>query len=169
MIRPGRFILCVALAFLLQTTVVHRFAYGPLRPDLLLLVAAFAGLEAGPRGALLSAFCLGLLRDLGSAGPLGASALFMVPAAGVLAILRGHLLRDSPWTDLALTFAFVLVVGLAGALLTWLVSAGGALGALLPRAVGQAAFTTALSPLAFAALAWAGMVEKWDTAFGPSR
>ncbi len=166
MIRRARFILCAAAVFLVQTTVVHRFTHGTLRPDLVLLLAAFVALEADAPAALACAFCLGLLRDLGSAGPLGATSLVLVPATGILVMLRSHLLRDSPWTDLALTFGYVLGVGVVGALLAWLPSAGGELSGMLPRAVGQAAFTTALAPLVSALLARAGIVSRSDTAFG---
>ena len=166
MIRRTRFIMCAAVVFLVQTTVVHRFTHGPLRPDLLLLLAAFVALEADAPAALVCAFCLGLLRDLGSVGPLGASSLVLVPATGVLVMLRSHLLRDSPWTDLVLTFGYVLGVGLVGGLIACLPSAAGELSALPARAGGQAAFTTALSPLVFALLARLGIVRRPDTAYG---
>ena len=166
MVRKLRFGLFLAAAFLLQATVLHRFSHRFLRPDLLLLTAAFLALEASPAGAIGGAFALGLLRDLGSCGRLGTSALILLPATGVLLLLRGHLMRESPWTDLALTFLYVLGVGMAGAVGVFVLSAGGELGALVPRAVGQAAFTTALSPLVFAALARLSIVEKSDAAFG---
>jgi len=159
MIRKGRFAACAAVLFLLQSAVVHRFSHGPLRPDLLWAAAAFLGLEARFGPALWGAFALGLLRDLGSCGTLGAGPLVFVPAVAGLALLQDRLLRESPWTDLALVLLSTLAVGAASALGTWAFSQGGHLGPLAAGAAGQAAFTTALSPLLFAALVHLGVVH----------
>ena len=152
MMRKMRFILCVAVLFLLQVTVVPRFSYPPCGgPDLLLLAAAFLALEADFATALWGAFTLGLLKDLGSAAPLGVGPLLLVPTCAALNLLKDHLVRESAWTDLALTFAYVLACGMVHALAMAAFTAGGA-AQLVPRALGQAAFTTALSPLVFLAL-----------------
>jgi rod shape-determining protein MreD len=159
MIRKMRFSLCVAVLFLLQATLVHRFTHRFLRPDLLYLAVIFLGLEARFSGAVGGAFAVGVLRDLGSCGRLGAGPLLLVPATALLVAARDRLVRESVLTDVALTFAFVLGCGLVSALGTWIASRGGALEELLWRAFGQAAFTTVLSPLLFAAFLKAGLVE----------
>jgi len=160
MIRKARFTACVAVLFLLQVTVVHRFTHRFLRPDLLLLAAAFLGLEAEWQGALVGSFALGLLRDLGSSGRLGSSALLLVGVTAALLAVRGHLVRESAWTDLLLTFAYVLACGLISALAVALAGAGSDPTALLLRAAGQAAFTAALSPLASLAFSGLGLVRR---------
>jgi rod shape-determining protein MreD len=160
MVRKVRLVLCVAALFLLQATVVHRFSVGALRPDLLYLGASFLALEADFTGALWGAFGIGLLSDLGSCGRLGASTLLLVPASALLAVLRRHLMRDSAWTDLVLTFAYVLAVGLVSAAFVAAFTPGGRIAQLALRALGQAAFTAALSPLVFAALTAVGVVDK---------
>jgi len=129
-IRKLRLITSVALLFLLQATVVHRFSYRFLRPDLLLLAAAYLALEADFPGALWGSLAIGLLRDLASGGPLGATPLVLVPACAGLVLLREHLLRESFWTDLA------------------------------AQAAGQTAFTAALAPLVIPALGAAGVVDR---------
>jgi rod shape-determining protein MreD len=139
---------------------VHRFSHRFLRPDLVLLLVVFLALEAPPPHALWAALVLGLLRDLGSAGRLGASALVLLPATALLAAATRRLVRESPLVDAALTLAFVAGCGAALAVGTALLSPGADLGPLLARAGGQAAFTAALSPLAFAALAGARLVER---------
>jgi len=159
MIRKGRLALCVAVLFLLQVTVAHRFAHGALRADLLSLAAAFLALEADFEGALWGAFVLGFARDLGSCGRLGAGALTLVPLSAALALLKDRLVRESAWTDLALTFTYVMACGLAGAVGAWAFTTGGRLSELLPGAFGQAVFSAALSPLLFAALTAVGLVE----------
>jgi rod shape-determining protein MreD len=160
MIRKGRLVLCVAVLFLLQVTVVHRFTHAFLRPDLLFLAAAFLALEADFTGALWSAFALGLLRDLGSGGRIGASAIVLVAASAVLVTVRRRLMRESFWPDMVLTFAYVLACGVVSALAVWALSEAGQLRELLARAAGQAAFTTALSPLVFVAFSKLGLVDK---------
>ena len=159
MIRKIRLALCIALLFLLQVTVAHRLSYRFLRPDLLLLCAAYLALESDFRGALWTALVLGVLRDLGSGGAPGASALLMVPAAAALAVVEEHLVRKSALTDALLALLFYLAVGTVYALGTALI-ASGSLSRLMMGAAGQALYTAALSPLLFAAFDQVGLVGK---------
>lgn len=160
MIRKVRFALCVAVLFLLQVTVMHRFTYGILRPDLLYLAVIFLALEADFAGAVVGAFAIGLLRDLGSSGSLGASAVLFLPASAALVLIRGHLLRESFLTDMVLTFFYVLACDLASALGVGAFTTGGRIAELAPLAFGQALFTAALSPLVFAAFARMRLVDR---------
>jgi rod shape-determining protein MreD len=158
MVHKVRTIVCVAVLFMVQVTIVHRFSYRFLRPDLLCLAAAYLALEASLGGALWSAFGLGILRDLGSAGRLGASPLLLIPASALLFLIRGQLVRESVWADMLLTFAYVLVCGAAHALVSAAFTPGPQAGELMGVALGQAAFTAALSPLFFLAFAKLGLV-----------
>jgi len=160
MIRKGRLIICVAVLFLLQATLVHRFSQRFLRLDLLYVVVAYLALEADFKGALWGAFLVGMLRDLGSCGRLGASALLFVLATWATLWLRSYLVRESIWTDLALVFAYVLLCELAYGLGTAALTPGAQAADLLPRALGQAVFTTAVSPLLFAAFIKARVVDR---------
>jgi rod shape-determining protein MreD len=166
MLRTGRLIIGLAVLFLLQTSVVHRFTYDWLRPDLLVLAAVFLALEASHRGALCGAFAVGLLRDLGSCGRIGAGALLLVAASAAVFALRDYLIQAA-WTDLAMTFAYVLAVGTVAALATGASAVGPQLPALLGRALGQAVFTTALCPLVFVALHRLGVVTETPDEFQP--
>jgi rod shape-determining protein MreD len=163
-VRTGRLIVAALLLFFAQVTVVHRFSLGPLRPDLLCALAAFLALEAEPRSALIGAFALGLLADLGSVGKMGFSALALGAVSAALLAVRGRLVRETAWVDLLLTFLYVLAWGIAAAGGVWLQEPGARLGALLSRAAGQAAFTTALAPLLFVAFWKAGLVRKRSAA-----
>ena len=152
MLRKGRLVACIAALFLAQVTVVPRFSYRWLHPDLLLLGAAFLALEARFKAALWGALAIGLLRDVGSCALPGLTPLLLVPASAGLYALRERLVRESAWTDLLLTFAYTLGFGAAYAAATALL-AGGSAAHLARRALGQAIFTTALSPLLFLAFA----------------
>lgn len=168
MIRKVRFALCVAVLFLLQVTVMHRFAYGILRADLLYLAAVFLALEADFTGAVVGAFAIGLLRDFGSAGSPGASAVLFPPASAALVLIRGHLVRGSVLTDMVLTFSYVLACNLASALGVAFFTAGGRIAELAPVALGQALITAALSPLVFAAFAGMRLVDRSSEALDPA-
>jgi rod shape-determining protein MreD len=140
----------VAVLFLLQAAVAPRFTHLHFRPDLLLLVSAFVALEGSFQAAAWTALCVGLLRDLGSAGPLGLTPLVLVPATVGLYGAREHLVRGRLAVDLALTFAYVFACGLA-------MSAAQKAGAgtrFGPAGVafGQALVSTAVAPMLFVVL-----------------
>lgn len=160
MIDRIRLTLCVAAVLLLQICIVHRFTHGALRPDLLYLVVIYLAFTARRNGALAAAFGIGLLRDLCSVGIVGLSPLLFLPATGVVLVLRDRLLRDNLWTDFLLTFGCVLCCGLAAALVTAFLTPGADAPPLLLRALGQAAFTTALSPLVYGVLGKLGVVDE---------
>lgn len=162
MIRKSRLVLCIAVLFLLQAAVVHRFSYHFLQPDLLLLAAAYLALEADFRGALWSAFAIGLLRDLGSSGRMGGSALLLVPVCAALVVLREHLMRESFLTDLALAVLFVLTFSIGEAVLSFLFVPGAGLHELLVQALGRAVFSAALTPMLYAAFGALGLVDRSD-------
>jgi rod shape-determining protein MreD len=159
-VRTGRLVVAALLIYLLQTTVVHRFSYGPLRPDLLCALAAFLALEADARGALIGAALIGLLEDLGSVGRLGVSALVLVAATAGLLALRARLVRETAWMDLLLTFLYVLAFGLVAGGAVWLQLPEARFGELVGDAAGQAAFTAALAPLLFPVICRTGLVRR---------
>ena len=147
MIRRFRFVLLAAALFLIQTALVHRFTHRFLRPDVLCVAAVYLALEAHFRDALWGGFVL---------------------ATGGLLFLRDRLMRDSFLTDLILTFAYVLFCGVVHALATAAVTTGPQSAALLERAFGQAAFTTAVGPLFFATFAKLGVVDRSNAALARS-
>jgi rod shape-determining protein MreD len=165
MVRRLRLIACAALLFLLQATIAHRFSYGPLRPDLLALLVIYLGLEADFGPALIGAFALGILRDLGSLTPLGLSALLYLPATGALLVVRERLFREHALTDMVFAFCFVWACGAVHALGAALLMPSAHAGPLMARAAGQAVFTAALSPLFFVACTAAGIVDRPWTAY----
>ncbi len=165
MVNRIRLTLCAAALFLLQTTVLPRFSYGPLRPDVLMVLVAYLALEADPAGALWGAFLLGLLRDMGSGMHPGASALVFLPATAAVLHLRGFFLRDSFLTDFSLAAAYAVFVGTFTAVATAVFVRSPAPAHLLLRGLGQAAFTTAVSPLLFWAFAHAGIVDTSSRMF----
>ncbi|MBX3363664.1 MAG: hypothetical protein KF866_02760 [Phycisphaeraceae bacterium] len=89
-------------------------------PDLLLVLAAFAALQAPVRTALWTAFLLGLVTDLtwtvarpgGSAVPVfGPHALGYVLGAQAIVSIRGNLIRRNPLTLGAVTLIAGVIAG----------------------------------------------------------
>lgn len=159
-IRKDKLILCAALMFVLQVTISHRLSYRALRFDLLYLLVAFLALEATPSGALWSALGLGLLRDLGSSGRLGSSAVLMVLGAAGLLDLRGRLFRETALANMLLVFVFVLFCGVVDAGVVAIAERYAQWGTLLGRAMGQALLTAAICPVLFLLYECIGLVER---------
>ena len=145
-IRKGRLILCAAVLFLIQATVAHRLSGAFVRFDLLYLLAGFLALEANEDGALWAALCIGLLRDLGSAGRLGGSAVLLVLGVAGLVHVRGRIYREVFVTDVLFVFALVLFCGVGHAMGVALVGRYAQWEPLLTRALGQALVTAVLYP-----------------------
>jgi len=141
-------------------TIAHRFAYRHVGFDLLYLLSAFLALEAGARGALGGALAIGVLRDLGSCGRLGASGVILVLATAGMLSLRDRVYRETVVMDLLLIFVFLLFCGAAEAAGVALGAAGADKKVLLGRALGQALLTTALSPPFFFLFERAGLIER---------
>ncbi len=159
MLRRPRLAACLAALFVLQACLAQRFSYSFLRVDLLLALAAFLSLEASHRGALGGAFAVGIIRDLGSSGRLGSSALLMLVAAAGTVTLGEYLLRESFWTELLLVALFILAFSVAESVLG-MVCAGTASAPLLRAGLGQAAFTAAVTPLLLPVLHSMRIVER---------
>ncbi len=78
----------LALAALLQSTVLTRMAVRGVKPDLVLLLVLIGTLLYGARASLIWAFLGGIFLDIFSGGPMGASSLALMAAALVASI--GH-------------------------------------------------------------------------------
>jgi hypothetical protein len=68
--------------------------------------------------------------------------------------------RENLWTDFLLTFAYVFCCGFLAALVTAFLTPGADAPPLVLRAIGQAAFSTALSPLVYGLLGRIGIVDR---------
>lgn len=78
----------ILLAGLLQSTAATRIKINGVKPDLVLILVVVGTLVYGPRLGLLWAFVGGVMLDIFSGGPLGASSLALMAAVLVAGI--GH-------------------------------------------------------------------------------
>lgn len=115
--HSGRLILLAAAALAAELTVLERWSLGGSKPDLLLSLACFAALFArDTRQGLLVSWLLGILKDAGTAGPLGLHALLFLGAGWVVLQVRQVLFRESPVTQFGVSFLAAAGIGLLGAL-----------------------------------------------------
>ena len=134
----------VLLAF--ELTLLDRWAVKGVRPEALLSLACFAALFARDSGqGLLASWLIGLLKDAGSTGPLGLHALLFLGAGAVVLQVRQVLFRESPVTQLAVTFIAACWVNLAAAIVVSLSVGGIPIGVLLGKTLLSGILTALLT------------------------
>ncbi|MDQ4096590.1 MAG: rod shape-determining protein MreD [Actinomycetota bacterium] len=89
--------LMVLIAVVLHTTVLAQVRVFGVMPDVMLLLAVAAGLEAGPGYGATIGFTSGMLSDLLLPTPLGLSALVFTVVGYVVGVTKGGLLRSTWW------------------------------------------------------------------------
>ena len=142
-----------AAALVVELTVLANFAWAGARPDLLIPVVVFAALFAAePSQALATAWAAGLIRDLGTAGPLGQYALIYLVIAWILASARTYLFREHPLTQAAVGAGGAAVAGLASAACTAAFTGGIPLSLCFARTSVSALVTAVVAPVAVSAL-----------------
>lgn len=147
----GKLLLLAAVLLGCELTVLDRWAVKGARPEALLSLACFAALFARDSSqGLLASWLIGLLKDTGSAGPLGLHALLFLGAGAVVLQIRQILFRESPLTQLAVTFIAACWVNLAASIVVALSVGGIPLGVIVGKTLLSALLTAALTiPLHF--------------------
>jgi rod shape-determining protein MreD len=140
---------------LLQTTALPALKILGVKPELMLLVVLAWSLLRGTEEGLMWAFVGGLMLDLFSGGPLGASALALVVVSFLSGLTEGSVARTSFVLPIGAALAgtllyqglFLLVVRLTRGPVPWADS-------LFRTALPSLAVNVLLMPLIFQALAW---------------
>lgn len=147
----------VALAA--EVTVLENWSIKGARPEALLAVACFAALYAADsHQGLLACWMIGLLKDSGSAGPLGLHAALFTVAGWVVLQLRQVLFRESPVTQLAVGFLAACWVNIATAGFVALFVGGLTPGVI----VGKTLLTGLLTALVTPALLFFFTQARWS-------
>ncbi len=134
-----------ALAF--ELTLLDALSVRGARPEALLGLACMSALFArDPRQGLSSAWIAGLVKDAGSAGPMGLHAALFLAAGWIVLQVRQVLFRDSVLTQLAVAFVAACWVNAASALFVSATSGGIPLDVLAGRTALSALMTAALTP-----------------------
>lgn len=93
-------------AMIIQTTLLHFFTIGGVKPDLVLIIVIYLGLIEGPNLGCLSGFSLGLFEDAYSGITLGGANALSKTIVGFLSGLVGKRLYTQS------LFAHMICVGL---------------------------------------------------------
>jgi len=139
-------ILAVA-ALVFELTLFESLSVRGARAEALLGLACFAALFArDSRQGLLCAWIAGLVKDLGSAGPMGLHALLFLGAGWVVLQVRQVLFREAALTQVAVAFVATCWVNAASALFVSATAGGIPLGVIAGKTLVAALLTAALTP-----------------------
>jgi rod shape-determining protein MreD len=157
----GKLLLLAAAALAFELTLSETWSLGGARAEALLSLACFASLFARDSGqGLLAAWTMGLLKDIGSAGPLGLHALLFLAAGAVVLQIRQILFRESPLTQIGVTFVAACWVNLAGAVVVSIWVGGIPFGVIVGKTLLSGLLTAVLTvPLHFTLLQARWMVR----------
>jgi rod shape-determining protein MreD len=92
------------VAILLQTTVLHLFAFGRAVPDLVLVLCVYLALRHRTVGGVAGAFCLGYVLDTFSGADLGINAFAMTLVFLAVYLLSRRLWIEGPVSNAAVVF-----------------------------------------------------------------
>lgn len=135
----------VALAF--ELAVLEHWTLGGGRAEALLALACFAALFArDSRQGLAASWVVGLIKDVGSTGPLGLYAFLFLGAGWVILQVRQILYREHALTQLAVAFVAACWVNVAAALVVSLTSGGIPFCVILGKTLLSAMLTALLTP-----------------------
>lgn len=152
------FAILVYVVCVLQTTLIGLVEVHRVRPDLLVLTAAYVGLVARRHDACLAAWCLGLAADLcgmsfRDRSGIGPHALAFGLAALITVRVRELVFRDHLLTYVACAAAWTLLAYAVEAVhLSWALRRWDLLGAWMTAGLWTAAYTALLAPYAHWAL-----------------
>lgn len=154
------------LAALLNLTIAPYLRIGAAQPDFVLICAVVWTVVSGIEGGFIWAFIGGLMIDLLSPRPLGATAFTLLLCVGGAALLARALVRFR----YVVPIAAVLVCAVANALLFLAVygalrgpiPAADPLGAIVPTAIYDALIAALIGPIAVAVIARRENRERLD-------
>ena len=107
----------LAVALLLQSTVLGWLAVAGVKPDVSLIVLVFIALRKGSMIGQVSGFLTGVIEDLLSLSPLGFHALIKTVLGYLYGKVRGNLFVDAVIAPVVLVSVATLAKGLLSAVL----------------------------------------------------
>jgi rod shape-determining protein MreD len=141
----------LAVAVVLQSTLVEYIAFQGIKPDLALIVLVFVAVQGGPMAGQVCGFVSGLIQDFLSLPPLGLGALVRTVIGFAYGRLQGSLAGGSVFAPALLVLAASVLKGL----LLWLAASLLAPAYRPSLTVGsfiELGYNALLAPLLFAAL-----------------
>ena len=143
----GKLVVLAMVALALEVTLLNTFSIGGAHAEALLILACFGALYAhDPRQGLIAAWTMGLIKDFGSAGPLGLHALLFLAAGWIVLRVRAVLFRESAVTQVSVAFIAAFGVNVVVALFVSLTAGSVPAGVILARTLIAATMTALLAP-----------------------
>ena len=143
-----RYILLLALAFVLQTTWVDSIKVGLIKPDLLIVALSFIALRSGSVVGAYMGLGVGILQDIYLPAALGANALAKALIGAGFGYSHARMVADSIQVQAALVFGAVICHDLI-----YYVGTGVDVPLELSVLLGRAAYTGLASAVFFASVA----------------
>jgi rod shape-determining protein MreD len=154
----------IAVALLLQTTVLAQLRLAGARPDLLVLAVLAVAMSSGPLAGAIFGFAAGLCADLLLDLPVGVSAMVYTALGYGVGTVRVYMASGSMWVPLALALASsTAAVWASGAVLRLLDLNGFSWGFVGKAGVAAGAYNLILCPLVYP------LVRKLDERFRAER
>jgi rod shape-determining protein MreD len=107
----------IALAVVLQSTLLHWVAIRGVKPDVGLIILVFVAIRRGSMTAQLSGFAAGMVEDFLSLSPLGFHAFIRTVVGFLYGLTVGSIFVDPILMPLILTIAATLLKALVSSLL----------------------------------------------------
>jgi rod shape-determining protein MreD len=145
----GLFLLWLASTLLVRGALLDLFAIGPVRPDLLILLAVYWALAAGAVPGTVGGFVIGLVADVEVGRWLGLHAALLSVVGFTVGNASRHLIRENVMLQFLLVGTAALVVGATRAIVVY--GPGTLFGAGLAPLVGSALYTALLGPVLYMA------------------
>jgi rod shape-determining protein MreD len=99
--RWVRIIIVAIIVALIETTLLPAVAVNGVRPDLAFIYVFFLALNCAPDEGFIAFWVVGLMKDMFSAGPLGAYALLYAGTGYEVSRLTRKLFKDNPLIQIA--------------------------------------------------------------------
>ena len=105
-----RIIIVAILVALIETTLLPIVAVDGVRPDLAFIYVFFLALNCAPDEGFIAFWVVGLMKDMFSAGPMGAYALLYAGCGYEVSRLTRKLFRDNPLIQIAVALPAVVAI-----------------------------------------------------------
>lgn len=119
MVKSLKIFIFIAVALLLQVTILPAYLADPFKPNLLIIVVSYMGLKAGRMGCI-PAFALGILQDCFSGIYLGLNGFSYLCIFLLLNMTADRLYTDSRYLMVLVVFLATMVNGLLHLVLLFL-------------------------------------------------
>ncbi len=137
----------VALAFVLQASIVGYLSLGEMRADLILGSVVYIAIWRRPIHSTVAGFLTGLFQDLSFGGALGLNALCKCAVAFLVSHASQKMFKEKYWAQVVLLFSSVVLHDFLYFLFLYTGSISSIGLAILRVSLGAAVLTAAASPV----------------------